>query len=272
MQLSPEDIAAAEICGVSFIPASPAQVQRLAMQRKVFYRAGEPILATLGDGLYETIGTLQRLIEEGLRQQRDLAGWLQESAAPAPCAPAAVTVPVAPPDPLALPHRPDEPAALAAGPPAPVPGDAVVSPAVALPEDGFDLTMPGPPLASPAPSRHPAASTTLATGPFTVGSDDAGVAPTAAVPETSRRPRRAGRMSAAIGPLTGVVVEPEPGSPVPMADPPLRAAAASPHEGLGASPAGHLGGAASEQRGGRWLVAGAARRGRAGKHWSTRQR
>ena len=73
LHLSPEDIAAAEACGVSFLPASAAQVQRLAMQRKVFYRAGAPILATRGDGLFETVGTLQQLIEEGRRQQRDLS-------------------------------------------------------------------------------------------------------------------------------------------------------------------------------------------------------
>ena len=77
MHLSPKEIAAAEACGVSFLPASAAQVQRLAMQRKVFYRAGVPILATRGDGLFETVGTLQQLIEEGRQQQRDLSQWLE---------------------------------------------------------------------------------------------------------------------------------------------------------------------------------------------------
>jgi hypothetical protein len=75
LQLSPEQIAAAEACGVTFLPATPAQVQRLAMQRKVFYASGQPILATRGDGFYETAGTLQRVIEEGLQQQQDLAAW-----------------------------------------------------------------------------------------------------------------------------------------------------------------------------------------------------
>jgi hypothetical protein len=82
LQLSPEDIAVAKACGVTFQPATPAQVQRLAMQRKVFYAAGHPILATRGDGFYETAGTLQRLIEEGLQQQRDLAAWQQSEASP----------------------------------------------------------------------------------------------------------------------------------------------------------------------------------------------
>ena len=81
MHLSPEDIAAAEACGVSFLPASAAQVQRLAMQRKVFYQAGAPILATRGDGFFETVGTLQQLIEEGRAQQRDLAQWQAAAAA-----------------------------------------------------------------------------------------------------------------------------------------------------------------------------------------------
>ncbi|MCB4825344.1 hypothetical protein [Roseicella aerolata] len=83
LQLSPEDIAAAEACGVTFQPATPAQVQRLAMQRKVFYAAGQPILATRGDGFYETAGTLQQLIEEGVQQQRDLAAWQQSEASSA---------------------------------------------------------------------------------------------------------------------------------------------------------------------------------------------
>lgn len=87
MQLSPEAIAAAEAAGVTFLPATPAQVQRLTMQRRIFYMAGQPTLATRGDGFYETAGTLQHLIEEGLQQQRDLAAW-QQGQAPSP-APAA---------------------------------------------------------------------------------------------------------------------------------------------------------------------------------------
>src|SRR4051794_6522568 len=94
LHLSPEDIAAAAVCGVSFLPASDAQVQRLAMQRKVFYRDGEPLLATRGDGLFETAATLRRLIEEGRRQQRDLTQWLQAAsvAADAEIRPAAASV------------------------------------------------------------------------------------------------------------------------------------------------------------------------------------
>lgn len=83
LQLSPEEIATAEAVGVTFLPATPAQVQRLAMQRKIFYAAGQPTLATRGDGFYETAGTLQRLLEEGQRQQHDLSAW-QRSQTPSP--------------------------------------------------------------------------------------------------------------------------------------------------------------------------------------------
>ncbi len=100
LQLSPEDIAAAEACGVTFLPATPAQVQRLSMQRKIFYAGGQPILATRGDGFFETVGTLQRVIEEGLLQQRDLAAWQQDAMA--------AVVPKAEPEPATQMFAPTE--------------------------------------------------------------------------------------------------------------------------------------------------------------------
>jgi hypothetical protein len=102
LQLNPEDIAAAEACGITFQPAAPAQVQRLAMQRKIFYAAGQPILATRGGGFYETAGTLRRLIEEGLQQQRDLAAWQQSEASPATGAVEPDPLPQAEPEPKAV--------------------------------------------------------------------------------------------------------------------------------------------------------------------------
>src|SRR5687767_13371365 len=102
LQLNPEDIAAAEACGITFQPATPAQVQRLAMQRKIFYAAGQPILATRGGGFYETAGTLQRLIEEGLQQQRDLTAWQQSEASPATGAVEPDPLPQAEPEPMAV--------------------------------------------------------------------------------------------------------------------------------------------------------------------------
>ena len=82
LELTSEQIADAEACGVSFPAATPDQVQRYAMQKKVFRIGGELVLATRDGALFETAGTLERLIAEGERQRRDLAG--REAAAPVP--------------------------------------------------------------------------------------------------------------------------------------------------------------------------------------------
>jgi hypothetical protein len=86
LHLTAEQIAAAETSGCHFRPATEAEVQRLSMQRKVFFIAGKPMLATRGDGLMETAGTLQRLIEQGQQVLQ-----YQQQVAPAP----EVTAPVA---------------------------------------------------------------------------------------------------------------------------------------------------------------------------------
>ena len=215
MHLSPEDIAAAEACGVSFLPASDAQVQRLAMQRKVFYRAGAPILATRGDGFFETVGTLQQLIEEGRQQQRDLQQWLEVAEPGAAAAPELEAAKAAP--------EPLEPAPLVE----PVAADEVATPLQTEPE-------------APSPKRprqkrrrpEPAAEDTVAAELLQeaeVDVEEVAVAPLPPAP--SRSPKRtAVRVPAAAAETSG------------------------------------------QDRGKRWLMAGAARRGRAGKHWSTRQR
>lgn len=209
MHLSPEDIAAAEACGVSFLPASDAQVQRLAMQRKIFYRAGEPVLATRGDGFFETAGTLQRLIEEGRRQQHDRTQWLEAAETPM-AVPAESTVK-----------------------PGPVPEPAVES-------HDASMTAPAPEAGEVSPKRR------------------------------RQRRRRTGAAEAWVGIAPGE----EPGqqdapTQEPVAATPLPA-------GQPRSPARSVpraaGTATAQKRGRRWLVAGAARRGRAAKHWSTRQR
>jgi DNA-binding protein H-NS len=89
--LSHDKVAAARACGIEFPPASPAQVQRLSMQRKVFDIDGQPHLATRDGSFFETAGTLERLIAEELdaQQQADLAAWeaggtTEPSPAPAP--------------------------------------------------------------------------------------------------------------------------------------------------------------------------------------------
>lgn len=82
LDLTSEQIANAEAAGVSFPAATPAQVQRYAMQQKVFRIDGAPHLATRGGSLFETAATLERLIAEGERERRDLAAW--RDAAPEP--------------------------------------------------------------------------------------------------------------------------------------------------------------------------------------------
>lgn len=75
MNLSPDQIAAAEFAGVRFLTATPDQIRRLSMQRKVF-RVGETaVLATRDGSFFETAATLTSLIEEGEQQRRDLAAW-----------------------------------------------------------------------------------------------------------------------------------------------------------------------------------------------------
>ena len=219
LHLSPDDIAAAEACGVSFIPASAAQVQRLAMQRKVFYQAGTPILATRGDGFFETVGTLQHLIEESRAQQRDLAQWL-EAEAEAEAMPGKTDA-LTTADPVGPDLR--EVVAMAALAPTPEPGPEPVSAAV-LPEAD--------------------------------AADSAEVAP-----KRSRQKRRRPAVIPWIDPaMTEAAPEPVPPGPLEM-DSPARSAARTESAVLSV-----------EDRGKRWLIAGAARRGRAGKHWSTRQR
>jgi hypothetical protein len=59
LQLSYSKVAAARACGIEFPPASPAQVQRLSMQRKVFEIDGRPHLATRDGSVFEMTGTLE---------------------------------------------------------------------------------------------------------------------------------------------------------------------------------------------------------------------
>jgi len=200
LHLSPDDIAIAEGCGISFVSASSAQVQRFAMQRKVFYANGKAMLATRGDGLYETVGTLQQLIDVGRRERLDLAAWQlsglersEEHNAPAPV-------------------RPEG--------------------AGQRPEPQSD---------APAEPPHPAAD---------LMQDER--------PRRQERRRRSGATS------------PERAAET-LADAP-QASAASSQAIQPAAPQHAVETVRAAQRGGRWLVAGAARRGRAAKHWSMRQR
>jgi hypothetical protein len=114
LDLTPDQVADAEEAGVSFPPATPQQVQRYAMQKKVFRIGGAAVLATRDGALFETAGTLERLIAEGERQRRDLAEW--EAAPPPP--PRMVEARTRPPPPSA--EEPELPPALRALP-APLP-------------------------------------------------------------------------------------------------------------------------------------------------------
>ena len=64
MDLTQEQVEAAEACGCAFFPAAEAQVALLSMQRRVFRIDGSPFVATRdGGGFFETQGTLSVLIE-----------------------------------------------------------------------------------------------------------------------------------------------------------------------------------------------------------------
>ena len=64
MELTQEQVEAAQACGCTFLPASEAQVARLSMQRRVFTLGRKPFVATRdGGGFPETHASLTRLIE-----------------------------------------------------------------------------------------------------------------------------------------------------------------------------------------------------------------
>ena len=64
MDLTKEQVEAAEARGCAFLPATEAQVALLSMQRRVFRIDGSPFVATRdGGGFFETHGTLSLLIE-----------------------------------------------------------------------------------------------------------------------------------------------------------------------------------------------------------------
>jgi hypothetical protein len=63
VDLTQEQVEAAEACGCAFFPAAEAQVARLSMQRRVFRIDGSPVVATRdGGGFFETHATLLPLI------------------------------------------------------------------------------------------------------------------------------------------------------------------------------------------------------------------
>jgi hypothetical protein len=64
VDLTQEQVEAAEACGCAFLPATEAQVALLSMQRRVFRIDGSAFVATRdGGGFFETHGTLTLLVE-----------------------------------------------------------------------------------------------------------------------------------------------------------------------------------------------------------------
>ncbi|MDO9713713.1 hypothetical protein [Paracraurococcus lichenis] len=82
LKLTPGQVTAATLVGVEFRPASPGEVHRLAMKRKIFQIDGAPVTAARDGVFFETAATLEQLIADAERQQRDLAVW--EASPPAP--------------------------------------------------------------------------------------------------------------------------------------------------------------------------------------------
>lgn len=64
MNLSRAQVQAAQANGRQFLPADPAQVARLSMQRRIFWVEGQPCLAQREDGFLETAATLEQFLEE----------------------------------------------------------------------------------------------------------------------------------------------------------------------------------------------------------------
>lgn len=63
MELTQDQIAAAQASGCTFLPASDEQVARLTMQRRIFTIDGRPHVATRNDGaVKETHGAVALLI------------------------------------------------------------------------------------------------------------------------------------------------------------------------------------------------------------------
>ncbi|MFC0410549.1 hypothetical protein [Roseomonas elaeocarpi] len=62
MKLSPQQVSAAQRGGSQFEPASASEVQRLSMQRRIFWIDEQPFIARRSTGFQETAGTLAQLI------------------------------------------------------------------------------------------------------------------------------------------------------------------------------------------------------------------
>ncbi|GGC25842.1 hypothetical protein GCM10011504_00060 [Siccirubricoccus deserti] len=244
MVLTAEQVAAAVASGCVFEPASPAAVQRLAMQRKVFYIDGQAVLAGRGDGLFETVGTLMQLIDQG----RQVLAYHEAPVAASP-AEAQQSEPLARPEAVATEGAP--------------PGDATADDAPATPQEILAEAPVAAPPAQAQPLEPPARPEPVATEdapPGDATADDAPAAPqeTLAEAPVAAPPRRARRRTL-----------PAPASGLPSVDEPTEAAPLAPDAPAVQArlPARRPGRAKP-----RWVTAGAERRGRRDNHWSGRQK
>jgi hypothetical protein len=64
MQITAEQIRAAEAQGCRFEPASERQVRTLSMQRRIFWQGTQALVALRQDGFLETAATLQQILEQ----------------------------------------------------------------------------------------------------------------------------------------------------------------------------------------------------------------
>jgi hypothetical protein len=82
MTLTQEQIAAARARGCAFFPATPDQVARLGMQRRIFVLDGRPHIATRdGGGFLETHGTLAALVGHTADSEPRTAESVEEAVA-----------------------------------------------------------------------------------------------------------------------------------------------------------------------------------------------
>jgi len=84
VNLDRDQVTAAELAGCQFREANPAEVQRYAMQRRIFFIEGRPHLALRSDGFCETVGTLEPLIAYGRARLASQAPPEPAIAAPPP--------------------------------------------------------------------------------------------------------------------------------------------------------------------------------------------
>jgi hypothetical protein len=197
LNLTAEQVAAAEAAGCRFVPVPSDGPHRYAMQRKLFRLAAGEMLATRGGGLYETAATLERLIADGMAL---IAAAPSRPVAPAQ--PAVLAQPAAVAQPAPDPAEPDPVPAGSAGPaplavaaeteaaPSPAPermadaaGVAPV-PAQEASETDPDLPPPPPPPRTPRRRRTPAA-------PKEPGAATAPAMPAAGEDPATSRSRRA---------------------------------------------------------------------------------